>query len=362
MNLNRAPGAKAQFLRFRRKKLEAGSFLLVVFLLLFSGGFVRLRSQPVREEDPPPVQEAALSEPPPAAVPAENLPPPLALFPSERRPGEPITVAFRPEASNNDYKEPLRAVLIDEQGRRLARASFFSLDDGEKPILTAILAVPCTALPGQALLRVESGETVIDEAAFIITDRDFVSEEIALNQENTDIRTVPDPRKTAESEQLWAIISHTGAEIYTTGTFVPPVASTRRTSFYGDRRVYLYTNGAADTAIHAGVDYGVPRGTAVTACADGRVVLARFRVATGNSVIIEHLPGVYSIYYHMDRIEVAEGAMVRQRDLLGESGSTGLSTGPHLHWEIRAAGENADPDAFTARPILDKEIIFSKLY
>jgi murein DD-endopeptidase MepM/ murein hydrolase activator NlpD len=342
----------------RRKKLETGGFLLVVvFLLLLSGGFARLRSQPIREEEP--AQEFSISEILPAAAPAEaSLPPPLALFPGETRPGEPVTVAFRP---NNETPETLRAVLIDGQGKRLARASFFSLETGPR-VLAAILAVPCTALPGEALIRVESGELIIDEAAFIITDREFVSEEIALNQENTDIRTVPDPQKTAESEQLWAIINHTGAEIYSVASFTAPVTSTRRTSFYGDRRVYRYADGAADSAIHAGVDYGVPRGTAVTACAGGRVVLARFRVATGNSVIIEHLPGVYSIYYHMDRIEVAEDALVRQGELLGESGSTGLSTGPHLHWEVRVSGENTDPDAFTARPILDKEAIISKLY
>jgi murein DD-endopeptidase MepM/ murein hydrolase activator NlpD len=338
-----------------RKTLEAGGFLLVVvFLLLLSGGLVRVRSQPIREEESLPALPPAAE----AAAPVEApLPPPLALFPGECRPGEPVTVAFR-----SDSQETLRAVLIDGQGNRLARASFFSLDSGDRRVLAAVLAVPCTALPGGALIRVESGELIIDEAAFIITDRVFASEEIALNQENTDIRTVPDPQKTAESEQLWAIINHTGAEIYTIASFAAPVTSTRRTSFYGDRRVYRYADGAADTAIHAGVDYGVPRGTAVTACAGGRVVLARFRIATGNSVIIEHLPGVYSLYYHMDRIETAEGALVRQGELLGESGSTGLSTGPHLHWEVRVSGENTDPDAFTARPILDKEAIFGKLY
>jgi murein DD-endopeptidase MepM/ murein hydrolase activator NlpD len=79
-------------------------------------------------------------------------------------------------------------------------------------------------------------------------------------------------------------------------------------------------------------------------------------------VIIEHLPGLYSLYYHLDKIHIAEGTLVEAGTLLGESGSTGLSTGPHLHWEIRVAGENADPDAFMARPVLDKAAILSKLY
>jgi murein DD-endopeptidase MepM/ murein hydrolase activator NlpD len=331
---------------FGMKKPGAGGFLLIAFLIFLSGGFAQLTSDPIREAEPVP---AALEELP--------LPPPLALFPQEPRPGEPVTVAFRPDNGT----DPLRAVLIDGQGRRLTKAAFFSMGGGRR-VLTAILAVPCTAHPGPALIQLEAGETVIDAAALVIADRDFAFEEIALDRQNTDIRTVPDPLKTAEAERLWAVINHTGAEIHTTGTFAPPVTSIRRTGFYGDRRVYRYAGGSSDTVIHAGVDYGIPRGTAVTACADGRVVLACFRIVTGNSVIIEHLPGIYSLYYHMDSITVSEGNMVRQGELLGESGSTGLSTGPHLHWEIRIAGENADPDAFTARPVLDKTAIFNKLY
>jgi murein DD-endopeptidase MepM/ murein hydrolase activator NlpD len=91
------------------------------------------------------------------------------------------------------------------------------------------------------------------------------------------------------------------------------------------------------------------------------VVLARYRIVTGNSVILEHLPGVYSIYYHLDSIAVSEGTLAAAGTVLGSSGATGLATGPHLHWEIRVSGENADPDAFTARPLLDKNAILAKM-
>jgi murein DD-endopeptidase MepM/ murein hydrolase activator NlpD len=164
---------------------------------------------------------------------------------------------------------------------------------------------------------------------------------------------------------LWSIISRTGREIYSEGPFRPPVTSTRRTSAYGSRRIYQYADGRTDTTIHAGVDIGVPTGTEVTACAAGRVVLARERIVTGNTVILEHLPGVYSLYYHLDSIAVSEGPVVAEGSLLGLSGSTGLATGPHLHWEIRVSGENADPDAFLSpalpRPLLDKQSIMDKL-
>ncbi|MDR2659391.1 MAG: M23 family metallopeptidase [Spirochaetaceae bacterium] len=265
------------------------------------------------------------------------------------RPGDPVTVIFLPAKDNN---RKLEASLVSGSGKRLGGAPFFDwvLDDEGHSVKACVFSVPSTFDGTEAVVRIEGA----DIFEIRLKERKFVAEEIPLNPSNTALRTVPDPRKTAESERLWAIISRSGGTVYATGPFTPPVAAdTRRTSFFGDRRVYRYSNGKSDTAVHAGIDYGVPTGTPVSACAAGRVVLAGERIVTGNSVIIEHLPGVYSIYYHLDRIFAEEGAVVKEGDLIGLSGSTGLATGPHLHWELRAASENTDPDVLCARPILD---------
>ncbi|MDR2103559.1 MAG: M23 family metallopeptidase [Treponema sp.] len=289
----------------------------------------------------------------------ENAGARFALIPEEPRLGDPVTVIYA-----GPDRPGMRAVLLDIWGRRLTGAFFFNLpgDAGEGSCKTALLAVPSTAGPGPAMIRVEEGNGKnIAGIPLMLAGRDFLSEEIYLDEENTDIRTRPDPQKNLESAQLSAILFHTGGDIFTAGPFSPPVSSTRRTSFFGDRRIFRYADGSQDTSIHAGIDYGVPRGTPVRACAPGRVVLARFRIVTGYSVVIEHLPGTYSLYYHLDKILVEEGALVAEGTQLGESGATGLATGPHLHWEIRVAGENTDPDAFTARPVLDKEAILGKI-
>ena len=265
-----------------------------------------------------------------------------------------------------DPAVPIRAFLLDGAGRRTARASFFNIDEGRTAgplVMAALLAVPSTMRSGQAAVRIEgSPPLVFEDLPLTVEKREFLSETIDLDERNTAIRTEPDPQKVREAEQLQAILGHTGTRIYAEGAFTSPVTSTRRTSLYGDRRVYRYTDGSSANSIHAGVDYGVPTGTRVSACAPGRVVLARSRVVTGNSVVIEHLPGVYSLYYHLDSIAVREDDLVITGTILGESGATGLATGPHLHWEIRVAGENADPDALTARPLLDKNEIFAKLF
>jgi murein DD-endopeptidase MepM/ murein hydrolase activator NlpD len=262
----------------------------------------------------------------------------------------------------------VKSAALTLGGKQLAKAAFFPVpaEGGKQAFMAAVLAIPSTAQPGRAVITVEGAAGIAGEIAITIAGREFAAEVIELNAALTGIRTDPDPQKTAEANHLWSILNRTGDEAgylnaFHFDKFNPPVTSTRRTSFFGDRRVYKYSSGRTDTSIHAGIDYGVPTGTAVTACGRGKVVLARNRIVTGNSVIIEHLPGIYSLYYHLDKIEVTEGFFVEAGTLIGLSGATGLATGPHLHWEIRVFGENTDPDAFIARPILDKDAILGKI-
>lgn len=290
-----------------------------------------------------------------------KVPVKLALIPENPRPGEPVTLGMTVETLGDEAL--FQAVLTNAQGQRLSKASFFNLtvDKEGASLKVAILAVPSTARPGSASIQVEHEGRSIVKIDLTIANRSFGSEEIPLDQANTDLRTLQDPQKTAEAVVLWGILSRTGTAVYTSGPFTAPVTSTRRTSFFGDRRIFMYADGSRAASIHAGIDYGVPRGTEVRACAAGKVVLARSRIVTGNSVIIEHLPGIYSLYYHLDHITVPEGVMVSGGTVLGQSGATGLATGPHLHWEIRVAGENTDPDAFVSRPILDKDALLGKI-
>ncbi|MDR0557791.1 MAG: M23 family metallopeptidase [Treponema sp.] len=283
-----------------------------------------------------------------------------AVIPEQPLPGEPVSVAIAGAGGAN-----LRLALVNDHGR-LARSVFWTLSPRAfiegNIVQAALLTVPSTAKPGSATLRIENGDAVIKEFAITIGERKFVAEEISLNERNTGIRATPSALKTQQANRLWAILSRTGRELYTVSSFSPPVPSdTRRTSFFGDRRVYRYSTGKTEATIHAGIDYGVPTGTTVRSCADGKVALAEYRETTGNSVIIEHLPGVYSIYYHLSKLAVKEGAMIQKGDVLGESGDTGLATGPHLHWEIRVAGENTDPDICSARPIFDRDALLAKL-
>ena len=78
---------------------------------------------------------------------------------------------------------------------------------------------------------------------------------------------------------------------------------------------------------------------------------------TGNSVIIEHMPGLFSLYFHMSVISVAVGDVVEKGQLIGQVGMTGLATGPHLHWEVDACRSPVDPDALASAPSLTRNPI-----
>ncbi len=94
---------------------------------------------------------------------------------------------------------------------------------------------------------------------------------------------------------------------------------------------------------HNGVDFGCGRGTEVYAASSGRIVLAAFYRTYGNYVIIEHQGGTCSVYAHLDRILVSKGALIKKGGLIGYSGSTGQSTGSHLHYEVRIKGIPVNP-------------------
>lgn len=182
---------------------------------------------------------------------------------------------------------------------------------------------------------------------FELEPKNFISEKIPLNQKNSDIKQDMTVERLAQIEKLNNILNTTmPQDVYSLKHFIRPIESNRQTAFFADRRTYTYTNGKSSTSLHNGIDYGIPEGTNVVSCAEGRVVMAENRISTGWSVVIEHLPGLYSLYYHLKELDVKEGQNVKQGESIGKSGSTGLATGPHLHWEVRLNMAAVNPEFF----------------
>ena len=99
-------------------------------------------------------------------------------------------------------------------------------------------------------------------------------------------------------------------------------------------------------AIHAGIDMRGDKGDPVRVTANGTVTIASWQGGYGNMVEVDHGNGFATRYGHMSKIDVKVGQSVRIGQTLGEIGSTGRSTGPHLHYETRIDGEPVDPQKF----------------
>ncbi|HRW24887.1 MAG TPA: peptidoglycan DD-metalloendopeptidase family protein [Spirochaetia bacterium] len=222
-------------------------------------------------------------------------------------------------------------------------------------VVLFLLSAPIAAPLGEASMvaRAPDGEAVAG-ARFYIGDREFGRQDLRLDQALTSIRIDPDPVKTEQAIRYQALLSSVDpTAAFLDSGFSMPVASERRTTLFGMRRRYIYADGGVEASTHSGVDYGCPTGSPVVAPGRGRVVMIEDRIVTGKTVILEHLPGTYSIYMHLDRFDpgLTLGAVVPRGAPLGAVGMTGLATGPHLHWELRVMGQACDPEALVG---LDK--------
>jgi murein DD-endopeptidase MepM/ murein hydrolase activator NlpD len=114
------------------------------------------------------------------------------------------------------------------------------------------------------------------------------------------------------------------------------------TSPFGNSREY---NGKV-TKFHSGVDFRGAPGTKIMNPMRGKVVLSKDLYFTGNTIILDHGDQIFTVYAHLKNINVKGGEVVQQGSLLGTVGSTGRSTGPHLHWGVVLSGIKVDPLQF----------------
>jgi murein DD-endopeptidase MepM/ murein hydrolase activator NlpD len=112
------------------------------------------------------------------------------------------------------------------------------------------------------------------------------------------------------------------------------------TTEFGEVRAY---NDGPFNSWHNGLDIGADEGAPIVALAPGRVVYAGRLDIRGNFTAIDHGLGILTCYFHQSEILVQVGQTVQAGDLIGRVGTTGLSTGPHLHWEVRVEGIPVSP-------------------
>ncbi|MBD2143483.1 M23 family metallopeptidase [Anabaena sp. FACHB-1250] len=200
--------------------------------------------------------------------------------------------------------------------------------------------IPTTPLEKAGVRTIKVSEEGQEQKLSIqVRDRKFPVQRITLPPGKAGVgATEYELKRVAEFKALQT------PEKYWNGVFLTPNAG-RTSTRYGVRRYY---NGVfANDYYHRGQDYAGAAGSSVTAPAAGRVALVGtvsqgFRVH-GNVIGIDHGQGVVSIFMHLSRINVQEGDFVKAGQKIGAVGSTGASTGPHLHWGLYVNGQSIDP-------------------
>ncbi len=274
--------------------------------------------------------------------------------PTAGEPGSALTLTLFDSLGSSDVK----GELLRADGHVVVQGTGFPLLlPANRQVSIVLLGVPTTTPGGAYRVRLtgtnrEGGELSLTRA-IEIRSKSFRHEQLHLGQALSDLRRLPSAEKEADARELGLILSDfQPGHVYSESRFVMPLTSWRETSGFGDRRNYEYSDGERAGSIHAGLDLAAPEGSPVLAAADGRVAFAGSWLVTGNTIVLEHLPGVFSLYYHLSELGVKQDELVKGGSEIGKVGMSGLATGPHLHWEVRVGGVAVDP-----RPLLDTGLV-----
>ena len=142
-------------------------------------------------------------------------------------------------------------------------------------------------------------------------------------------------------ETIYPLYETFETEEYWEGNFINPVEGARISSTFGEMR---FVNNAKTPTRHAGIDYAIKCGTDVLASNAGKVEYAGFLTMIGNTIVIDHGLGLKTFYEHMEDITITQGDMVEKGQLIGHVGTTGYSTGCHLHFQAMVKNQSINPE------------------
>lgn len=259
----------------------------------------------------------------------------VVLSPSAIPPGEFFVITVEPAAG--ETVQEVRAGVLDFHPR------FNRFGDKWK----AIGAVSAKTPPGKypVYVKVARSDRAEQETKvyLTVTAKRFPTQRIRMSKEKMRLRT--EAALARDKAKLDHAIAESAPQPLWEGKFMLPVRGRFSTGFGVIRTV----NGQ-DSGRHYGLDIAAPLGTPVKATNHGRVTLAEMLETHGNTIVIDHGCGIFSLYLHLSRMDVQVGDEVRKGQVIGRVGTTGFSTGPHLHWGMRVAEIATNPWSWMKSP------------
>lgn len=263
-----------------------------------------------------------------------------------------IGISFSPETASQgktfvaEISDPgsYKAISADFLGTSVP---FYKMNGGFRGIFGVKPTAPSGHLRIEVLATKESGETDRFAADILVKPTKFISEKLLFLPEKQDKLVAS--KISSDQEKVAAVMAKKSDGKLWSGKFLVPVKG-RITSPYGAYRLY---NGKR-IADHRGTDIGGnPTGTPIRAANSGIVAFAQLLPTIGSTLIIDHGQGIHSIYMHMSKTLVSVGESIRKGQIVGRVGSTGLSTGPHLHWGISVHNVRVDPFEWASRLVAE---------
>jgi murein DD-endopeptidase MepM/ murein hydrolase activator NlpD len=247
-------------------------------------------------------------------------------------------------------------VLLESDGSVLSASVSFLGETAElEPInggaaSFALVGIDVQAKPGPAVMTVKivkrGGVLEKVRKELLIVEREFPSTKLQLKSEYVTPPASAQARIKREAELVALALSVVTPEWLGDGPFVLPHPAPSWSNF-GQRRL----NNNVLQSLHTGLDLRVPLGEPIRATNAGRVAMASDLYMGGKTVVIDHGLGVFSTYGHMSGLLVKRGEAVKKGQIVGLCGSTGRSTGPHLHWAFKIFGARVDPEAMLRLPL-----------
>ena len=232
----------------------------------------------------------------------------------------------------NEKKFPLYAVPKAHQPHLYHYATYLGISRYARPLNYLI----------DLRLTFKNGKTSHQQKTLtVLVNDEFRDEHIKLNKSNNQLSKNTEALA-SDNKKLAGLFSKKTPRLMINGPFIKPVPNGRMTSAFGRRRIY---NGRPSWR-HSGIDYGLREGAPILASNDGVVIDSGSYTIHGNSILIDHGMGIISIYNHLDRRLVKKGDFVKKGRQIGTMGSTGLSTGAHLHFGISVHNERTDPNVW----------------
>ena len=242
-----------------------------------------------------------------------------------------------------EYRKTRQEVALKEEALKTEHQELLTLQDSTKAKQSSV-----KTLMASKEAELASYETKIASAQGEIDqyNADIKAQEEHMARVEAEIRRKEEEARKAEEDKKnqSTAVGDSTVKKGNTNFIWPCPASGRISSAFGDRS--SPTEGASTN--HKGIDIPAPSGSSIVAAADGKVVISTYSYSAGNYIMIDHGGGLTTVYMHCSQLLVKEGETVKQGQTIAKVGSTGYSTGPHLHFGVRSGGSYVNPSGYVS--------------